>query len=245
MLLPLALLVAGTVVLCAFGWDTRIADLFHAGVEDCWPMRDAQPWRWLYEYGPLPALLMGIMGLVVFAGSLVLRRMRRWQKVAAFVVLSLVFGPGLLVNGLLKPYWGRPRPSQLANFGGTAEYCPVWQPGTEVVGTSFPSGHASMGFFLMVPAFLFYRTHRRLAILLFTLGISAGILVGMARIVQGRHFPSDVLWSAACVYYTALLMYVLVGLNKHTDARASNEHDAGEVVSLRPAEKDGDLREAA
>jgi membrane-associated PAP2 superfamily phosphatase len=245
MLVPLAVVIAGTVVLCAGGWDTRITELFHAGGEHSWPMRDAQPWRWLYDYGPLPAMLLGVTGLVVLAGGLVWRRMRQWQKVGAFLVLSLVVGPGVIVNGLLKPYWGRPRPAQLADFGGTAEYTPVWQPGTEVTGTSFPSGHASMGFFLMAPGFLFYRTNRRLAVLLFTLGLSAGILVGTARIIQGRHFPSDVLWSAACVYYTTLVMYLLFGLNKRTIAGASNEGAAGDVVSLPPTAKDGHLREAA
>lgn len=245
MLAPLALLILGTVVLCAFGWDTRIARLFHAVGEHSWPMRDVQPWRWLYDYGPLPALILGVSGLVVLAGGLVLRGMRRWQKVSAFVVLSLVIGPGLIVNGLLKPCWGRPRPVQLEEFGGTAEYCPVWQPGTEVVGASFPSGHASMGFFLMVPGFLFYRTNRRLAVLLFTLGISAGFLIGTARIVQGRHFPSDVLWSAACVYFTALSLYLLFGLHKRTDTGASTEPITGDVVSLPPAATDDDLREAA
>jgi membrane-associated PAP2 superfamily phosphatase len=245
LLVPLALVVAGTVVLCAGGWDTRIAELFHAAGEQSWPMRDAQPWRWLYDYGPVPALLLGISGLVILAGSFVLRRMRQWQKVGAFLVLSLAIGPGLIVNGLLKPYWGRPRPAQLADFGGTAEYIPVWQPGTKVTGTSFPSGHASMGFFLMVPGFLFYRSNRRLAILLFAFGLSAGLLIGTARIVQGRHFPSDVLWSAACVYYSTLVVYLLIGLHKRIVAGTSNEGSTKEVVLLPPTAEDGDFREAA
>jgi membrane-associated PAP2 superfamily phosphatase len=245
MMVPLALVVVATVVLCAGGWDTRIAQLFYAGGEHSWPMGSTQPWQWLYDYGPLPGLVLGITGLVVAVGGLVLRRMRRWQRVGAFLVLSLALGPGLIVNGLLKPYWGRPRPSQLAVFGGTAEYIPVWQPGIEVTGASFPSGHASMGFFLMVPGFLLYRRNRRLAVLFFTLGLSAGILVGTARIIQGRHFPSDVLWSAACVYFSALLLYVLFRLNEHTATGASGESKAGGVISLPKSTNEGDYREAA
>jgi membrane-associated PAP2 superfamily phosphatase len=245
MLLPLVLVIAGTVVLCAGGWDTHITELFYAGNENSWPMADAQPWRWMYDYGPLPGLVLGIAGLLAVVGGFVLRRMRHWQRVGAFLALSLALGPGLIVNGLLKPYWGRPRPSQLADFGGNAEYIPVWQPGTEIAGTSFPSGHASMGFFLMVPGFLFYRGNRRLAVLLFTLGLSAGILVGTARVIQGRHFPSDVLWSAACVYYSALLLYLLFRLHRRTADDASSDGTPGEVISLPDQPKDGDYREAA
>jgi membrane-associated PAP2 superfamily phosphatase len=157
----------------------------------------------------LPALLLGAGALAVSIGSCWIDRLRFWRKAGWFVALSLALGPGLIVNGLLKPSWGRPRPAHIVEFGGTVQYAPVWSPGVAPGAMSFPSGHASMGFFLIVPAFLLYRKHRLLAVLFFALGLCLGSTVGLARMIQGRHFPSDVLWSAACVYYSALFLYIL------------------------------------
>jgi membrane-associated phospholipid phosphatase len=175
----------------------------------------------MYFLGVLPALLLGVGSLAVAISSQWIGRLRFWRRAGWFVALSLALGPGLIVNGLLKPTWGRPRPAHVAEFGGAVQYAPVWSPGVAPGATSFPSGHASMGFFLMVPAFLLYRKHRRLAVLLFALGLIFGSTVGLARMIQGRHFPSDVLWSAACVYYSALFLYVFFRFDKPGTARTS------------------------
>jgi membrane-associated PAP2 superfamily phosphatase len=37
-------------------------------------------------------------------------------------------------------------------------------------------------------------------------GLVYGCIMGMARIIQGGHFLSDVLWSAGFVYLTALVL---------------------------------------
>ncbi len=34
--------------------------------------------------------------------------------------------------------------------------------------------------------------------------------MGLGRVVQGRHFPSDVLWSGAIVYFTGLILAYLL-----------------------------------
>jgi membrane-associated PAP2 superfamily phosphatase len=244
-LVPLILVIAGTVVFCAGGWDTRFVDLFYSHGERAWPVGDELPWRWLYDVGPLPGLVLGIGGLAVAGLALVAPRLRRWQRMGCFLALSLALGPGLIVNGLLKPHWDRPRPSQLAAFGGSSPYAPVWSPGTVATGTSFPSGHASMGFFLMVPGFLAYRRNRRLARLLFTFGLLAGVLIGMARIVQGRHFPSDVLWSAACVYYSSLVLYLLFRFDRVPAPHAGIDGSEDKSAPLPAPAQDGDFREAA
>jgi lipid A 4'-phosphatase len=107
---------------------------------------------------------------------------------------------------VMKPFWARPRPNATAEFGGSSKFVPVGQLGRETDNSSFPSGHAAMGFFFMSFAFLCWRSRPWHAAGLLALGIACGVLMGLARIVAGCHFPTDVLWAWAIVYFTALLM---------------------------------------
>jgi membrane-associated PAP2 superfamily phosphatase len=139
----------------------------------------------------------------------------------------LACGPGLLINSLLKPHCHRPRPNQIAEFGGSQSFVPVLmigKPAADMDFKSFPSGHASMGFFLMTPAFVLRRSKRRWARAFLWLGLAAGVLLGVTRIAQGRHFPSDVLWSGGLVYFTAVLLHYAVGLHKPVAWRAPSWH---------------------
>ena len=46
---------------------------------------------------------------------------------AIYLMLTLIIGPGLIVESLLKPNWGRARPKDLTIFGGQADYTPpLW-----------------------------------------------------------------------------------------------------------------------
>ena len=58
----------------------------------------------------------------------------------------------------------------------------------------------------MAPAFVFYRRRPWLAMAFLCLGLVAGITIGIARIVEGSHFASDVLWSGGFVYFTGLAL---------------------------------------
>ncbi len=63
-----------------------------------------------------------------------------------------------------------------------------------------------MGFCLIAPAFLLRRQRPAWALTILIVGLTAGLLLGTCRIVQGKHFPSDVIWSAGIVYFTAVLL---------------------------------------
>jgi membrane-associated PAP2 superfamily phosphatase len=144
-----------------------------------------------------------------------------------FLAALLALGPGLAVNGVLKPYWSRPRPKEIKAFGGTQEYISVWQRGPLGVGKSFPSGHASMGFYLMAPAFVLYRRRPRWALAFLLLGLAGGAVIGLGRVAQGQHFPSDVLWAGGLVYLSGVLLRYLFHL-------ASPRIGRGEVDEARP-----------
>ena len=99
---------------------------------------------------------------------------------------------------------GTAAPYSTIPFGGDQKFLPVFQNGCSQDYASFPCGHASMGFYLMAPAFFLYRRRPRLAAAFLCLGLIAGFTIGMARIVEGSHFASDVIWSGGFVYFTGL-----------------------------------------
>lgn len=123
-----------------------------------------------------------------------------------YLTLALAVGPGLLVNLVFKEHWGRARPHQISDFGGTADYTPAFYIADFCESNcSFVSGHAAMGFYPMALAFLFSigsKARRRLL----QVGITTGILFGGARIIQGNHFLSDVIFSGI---FTFLVYYGL------------------------------------
>ena len=167
----------------------------------------------LHNWGEYPAWVLGCGGLAVWLVSFVWRKIEPWRDPGLFFALVLIIGPGVLVNWVFKPYWSRPRPHAVKEFKANndprdppREFVPVWHRGAGEADSSFPSGHAAMGFYWMSPAFVCYRRHRRLAILFLLFGLAAGCAIGSARIVAGGHFMSDIVWSAGIVYYTALLL---------------------------------------
>ncbi len=169
-----------------------------------WPLTTAYPWKALYDWGVYPAWILGCGGLVVWIASFFWLKLEHWRDPGLFYGLLLILGPGIIVNGVLKPYWGRPRPNAIIPFGGQREFLPVWEWGRGQAESSFPSGHASMGFYLMAPAFVHYRRRPRLALAFLLLGILSGGVIGLARMVAGGHFPSDVVWAGGIVYFVAL-----------------------------------------
>lgn len=171
-----------------------------------WPQMHAQPWQALYDWGEFPALILGGGGLIVWIVSFFWARIEGWRDAGLFYALLLIIGPGLLVNEVCKPFWQRPRPHATAPFGGQQDFLTVGQRGCVDSDASFPSGHAATGFYLMAPAFVLYRRRRRLAASFLLLGLVSGVVIGLARMAVGCHFPSDILWSGGLVYFTGLAL---------------------------------------
>ena len=142
---------------------------------DRWPLMIAFPWKTLYDWGVYPGWILGSGGLIVWIASFFWQKLEHWRDQGLFYGLLLIIAPGIIVNGVLKPYWGRPRPNNVIAFGGQREFLPVWVFGHGQEESSFPSGHASMGFFLMAPAFVYYRRRPRLALAFLLLGLPAAV----------------------------------------------------------------------
>lgn len=237
-MLPLALLTVLTVAFRVSDADVVICRLFYGGDPVSWPLLRAAPLQFLYHFGTIPAWLIGVGGLSVWLEGL--RRNKPFAREGLFCALILVIGPGLIVNTVLKPYCHRPRPNQIVDFGGNRDFVPVLSIGQ---GTghdfyrSFPCGHASMGFYLMVPAFVLRRRKPTWAAAFTCAGLLAGLLIGLTRIAQGRHFPSDVIWSGALVYFTALVLYYALGLHRQATAESTVELAAPDAPIIIPFDR--------
>ena len=125
---------------------------------------------------------------------------KKW--IFTFLLCSLICGPGLLVNVLLKDNSiGRARPVHIVEYGGEKTFTRAFEySGQCEKNCSFVSGHGSMGFFLIGLGWLL-RSRRA-----FWLGFSLGACVGFIRVIQGGHFFSDVVLSFWCVYFVNLAL---------------------------------------
>ncbi len=187
--------------------DLRIAHAFFRPAPEgpAWPLGARAPWTLLYRAVPwLTALLLG-GSLAVLVGARRWPALRPWRTGAGALLLTLLLGPGLLVNGVFKDHWGRPRPRQVAELGGDRPYAPPLQPHFGAGGRSFPSGHASVGFSLLALWLAWRRRRPRLARAMLALALALGGLTGVARMAAGGHFLSDVLWAGLLTALAAVV----------------------------------------
>jgi lipid A 4'-phosphatase len=211
-LIPVAILMVLTIVFWVTDLDVAIQKKFFVQGEG-WVYKNLLPWRFLYDYGTLPAIVLAAVSLLAFIGSFRIRKIAPYRRVFVFFVVLMVIGPGLIVNTIFKGHWGRPRPRHIEVFGGSEPFLYVWQKGKTGEGRSFPSGHASMGFFLFAPYFILRKRAKNWSVIFLTIGLSAGIIIGLARMVQGGHFASDVIWSGGFVYLCGIGLYYLLRLD--------------------------------
>lgn len=212
-LLPLALLVVLTALFAATNLDLALESRFYVAGSG-WILADHNPWKFLYHYGVYPPVAIAVCSLLLLIAGFSSARAAVYRKPALFLFLLMLLGPGLLVNTALKDHWGRPRPRQMQMFGGDCVYHQVWQCDLGGKGASFPSGHAAAAFYMMAPYFVLRRSSRKRARLALAAGIGYGLLMGVARMVQGGHFPSDVVWAGGVVYLTGLALYYLLRLDR-------------------------------
>jgi lipid A 4'-phosphatase len=212
--LPIIVLMAATTLIAVTGADLKAATFFY--INGAWPVGDAQPWHFLYLYGHYPAYILGWTALALYVAGFAKPRLASFRKGAAFMVILLILGPGLLVNTVFKDGWGRPRPREITPLGGKWDFHNPWERGVAGNGKSFPSGHGASAFYLAMPFFALRRRSPRIAKRIFVLGMLYGIVMGVARVSQGGHFVSDVLWAWGVVHLTAVALYYLMGLDRET-----------------------------
>ncbi len=133
----------------------------------------------------------GMVAGVVCAGCVVLALLRYLPaRTAAYLTTAYLLGPGLLVNVILKSHWGRPRPAEVIEFGGTLPFVNWWDPGGACPSNcSFISGEAAAAAWLFGPAMLAPPRWRPLTM---SLAAAFFVLTSALRLAAGGHFLTDV-----------------------------------------------------
>ena len=128
-------------------------------------------------------------------------------------MLLFLLGPGLIVNGILKPFWGRARPFQITEFGGPAAFSRAWQVSDQCCGyKSFASGEMAGATALAICLTIILRANRlALGRNLYWMGLGIAALLPLVtawqRMAAGRHFLSDIVISALLVSLLAALLH--------------------------------------
>ncbi|MTW20262.1 phosphatase PAP2 family protein [Allochromatium palmeri] len=152
-----------------------------------------EPWeRALYE--SVPVLMVGVNLALIALWWFNRRTGRRWLnfdgRKLAFLLCLLLLMPGLIVNLGLKEHWGRARPVTVIEFGGDKTFTPAFVL-SDQEGGSFSSGHAAAAAYVVAAAAILAGRGS----LWVWLALVYALAVGLARLVSGGHFLSDVLTS--------------------------------------------------
>lgn len=211
-----------TIIFAATPLDIAASRIFYrADPADHWPLARVLPWSVLYDLAPWITASLVIMGLAMLAAG-TLRRRQAWRRHSVFLLLSVVLGPGLVVNAIFKDHWDRPRPRDLVEFSGPLHYQPAPLPGGEG-GKSFPCGHCSVGFLYASGWWVWRRSRPARARASLAIGLAVGSVLGLGRMADGGHFLSDVIWSALLVLGIAHVLYYYVLRVPAQDALGSAE----------------------
>lgn len=156
---------------------------------------------------PFVVLIPAVLALVL---KLVLPRRRMFvrPRAAIFLIVTMLLGPGLLVNVGLKDHWGRPRPVDVTAFGGDQHFVPWWDPrGDCPANCSFVSGDVSTVAWTFAPAALLPAPWRAVA---FSGAFVLTVFMGVVRIMAGGHFPTDAIFAGLFTYLLIWLSYALI-----------------------------------
>jgi lipid A 4'-phosphatase len=143
----------------------------------------------------------------------VMQAVRRYKFALArqtliFLIISMLLGPGMIVNVALKNYWGRPRPIEITEFNGSERFTPWWDPkGNCTANCSFVAGESAIAFWTIAPASLLPPRWRPYG---YIIAVGFGLFSGLLRMARGAHFFSDVIFSGVFIYFIVWLVHRLV-----------------------------------
>jgi len=234
--------IASLIFMAAPELDIAFSRLFYREEEGFFA-RHWPPFKFLYVLVPrVTSAVIALLVILLVARSFsALPSLHVRTSAIAYIMLSLAIGPGLISNVVLKDNMGRARPVQTMEFGGKQTFTPALVLADQCPkNCSFVSGHASLGFFLVTFAFLMAPGYRRRA--MFTGTIVLATAIGMARIGQGRHFLSDVIFAGFINFAVAWGLYVWLAARdgpggkflESWDKRLRSRAEMGAVIASHP-----------
>jgi len=193
--------------------DLRIARFFYS-FEDVthnkFAFRIYPPVLWARDIGLWIGTLLVTPAVVSLVIKLVLprRKLLISGRAIVFLMATMALAPGLLVNVVLKDHWGRSRPIDVTQFGGSERFVAWWDPrGDCPANCAFVSGDVAGAFWTIAPAALAPPQWRAVAY-----GAALALGTGMAaiRVMAGAHFPSDVIFAGVFTFLIIWLAYALI-----------------------------------
>jgi membrane-associated PAP2 superfamily phosphatase len=207
-----ALLVAAAWMLQHSRLDLALASVFFD------PAGGGFSWRgssWLDVIGHQAArglpILVAAVSISAWAMGHAIPLLRPWRAVLLTLGCAMLIGP-LLIN-VMKSLTSEHCPSDILEFGGVVSYAadrsaPFWAATTQSAGHCLPSGHAGGGYALLSLYFAGWAAARpawRWSGLI--IGVVAGIAFSVVRMMQGAHFASATMWSAAIDWTVCALLF--------------------------------------
>jgi lipid A 4'-phosphatase len=192
--------------------DLRVAQYFHdqtdaSGLVFAW--RIYPPLMLARNYGLWITTVLVAPAVAALIVKLILPRRKMFiaGRAVVFLIATLALAPGLLVNVGLKDHWGRPRPIDVTQFGGTQHFVPWWDPRGDCPGNcSFVSGDVAGVFWTVAPAALAPPQWRAMA---YGAALTLGAGMAVIRVMAGAHFVSDVVFAGV---FTFLIIWLVHGL---------------------------------
>lgn len=165
-----------------------------------------QPFLLAIHYG-VPFLTKTL--LILYVLLLITWVCFRWSpkflppRVVLYLLVALVIGPGLVVS-VFKNDVGRARPDEIVAFHGTKQFSKPFEISDQCKkNCSFISGHSAMGFYFLTFAFIAGKHRRKV----FAVAFAFGCAVAASRVMMGKHFLSDVVFSGYFVYLSSFILY--------------------------------------
>ncbi len=201
--LLLLAVVAGALMFFFPQIDMNATAAFYDGFDFDW--RESQTAEFLHN-------LVHPVSVALAIGFAVMMFYHLWRKTGwrrwLFLLLTLMIGPGLIVNTGLKDNWGRARPVHLVEFGHWGkQYTPPLVMANQCFSNcSFVAGDPAFGFWFHSFAYVAPRRRRKL----FWGGMAVGVGYGVLRIGMGAHFLSDVFFAGVVITLTSAALYALL-----------------------------------
>jgi len=177
-------------------------------------------WWFVDAYGEAPMWMVVAAAAFVYFGSFAQARWKTFRPQLWFIFWSAIIGPGIINHGL-KLLVHRPRP------GGGSGFTPLFRIGRSISNNSFPSGHTAGAFILFALVYLVPRSRPVLRTIAGLIFLAWGTAVGLARVVWGAHYPSDVLLGALITLTVEFVLWLAVFRRRCSSSVSGMGRDPG------------------
>lgn len=186
--------------------DLAISARFFDPAENAFPLRSTAWIRHTRDLAQIILIALSLPAVIALVLKLLLphRPMLIAGRAAVFLIVTLILGPGLLVNALLKEHWPRPRPVAVSEFGGRQQFTAWWDPrGDCPRNCSFVSGEGSSAFWTIAPAIVTPPAWRATAV---AAAVVYAATLSSLRLAVGAHFFTDLVFAA---FFTFLIIWIV------------------------------------